>query len=56
MDRDPRRFLWDIKDAVDAIARFNGSLDSSRYAGNEIVRAAVERKFEIIGEVLNQLA
>jgi uncharacterized protein with HEPN domain len=56
MDRDPRSFLWDVRDAADAIARFTSSLDSSGYAGNEIVRAAVERKFEIIGEALNQLA
>ena len=31
-------------------------MDSSGYAENEIVRAAVERKFEIIGEAMNQLA
>jgi uncharacterized protein with HEPN domain len=42
--------------AADAIARFTGSLDSSGYAESEIVSAAVERKFEIIGEALNQLA
>ena len=56
MDRDPRSFLWDVRDAADAIARFTSSLDSSGYAGNEIVRAAVERKFEIIGEALHHLA
>ncbi len=56
MDSDPRSLLWDIQDAADAIARFTSSLDSSGYAENEIVRAAVERKFEIIGEALSQLA
>jgi uncharacterized protein with HEPN domain len=31
-------------------------MDSSKYAEHEIVRAAVERKFEIIGETLTQLS
>jgi uncharacterized protein with HEPN domain len=31
-------------------------MDSVSYAENEIVHAAVERKFEIIGEALIQLA
>ena len=56
MDRDPRSFLWDIQEAADAIARFAAGMDFSGYAENEVVRAAVERKFEIIGEALNQLA
>jgi uncharacterized protein with HEPN domain len=56
MDRDARSYLWDIQDAANAIARFTTGLDSSGYAENEIVRAAVERKFEIIGEALTQLA
>jgi uncharacterized protein with HEPN domain len=31
-------------------------MDSAAYAANEMAQAAVERKFEIIGEALNQLA
>ena len=31
-------------------------MDSSGFAENEIVRAAVERKFEILGEALNQVS
>ncbi len=31
-------------------------MDSSAYAGNAMAQAAVERKFEIIGEALAQLA
>jgi uncharacterized protein with HEPN domain len=56
MERDPRSFLWDVQEAADAIVRFTASMDSGGYAENEVVRAAVERKFEIIGEALSQLA
>ncbi|HEY3049437.1 MAG TPA: DUF86 domain-containing protein [Polaromonas sp.] len=31
-------------------------MDATAYAANEMAQAAVERKFEIIGEALNQLA
>jgi uncharacterized protein with HEPN domain len=50
MRRDPRAFLWDIKQAADAISRFVEGMDSKAYSESEIVRSAVERKFEIIGE------
>ncbi|MGH9642544.1 MAG: HepT-like ribonuclease domain-containing protein, partial [Terriglobales bacterium] len=48
--------MWDIQEGADGIVRFTTSLDFSGYVENEMVRAAVERKFEIIGEALNQLA
>lgn len=56
MRRDARAYLWDIEQAADAIARFVAGMDSGSYAEAELVRAAVERKFEIIGEALAQLA
>jgi len=56
MERDARSYLWDIQEAADAIARFTAGMESGGYAENEIVRAAVERKFEIIGEALTQLS
>jgi uncharacterized protein with HEPN domain len=31
-------------------------MDAKAYVGNAMVQAAVERKFEVIGEALNQLA
>jgi len=31
-------------------------MDEKAFASNELVQAAVERKFEVIGESLNQLA
>lgn len=56
MHRDLRAFLWDVQAAAQAIHAFTADLDSKAYLGNELVQAAVERKFEVIGEALNQLA
>lgn len=56
MQRDPRAFLWDLREAAQAIQSFTAGLDVNGYVGNELVQAAVERKFEVIGEALNQLA
>lgn len=56
MQRDPRAFLWDAREAALAIQSFTSGIDSTAYADSELVQAAVERKFEVIGEALNQLA
>ena len=56
MQRDPRAFLWDVRAAAQAIQAFTHGMDASAYTADEMVQAAVERKFEIIGEALNQLA
>jgi uncharacterized protein with HEPN domain len=48
--------LWDIAAAADAIIRFTENLSSESYAASELTTAAVERKFEIIGEALSQIA
>jgi uncharacterized protein with HEPN domain len=56
MQRDPRAFLWDVLESALAIQSFTAGMDASAYAANDMAHAAVERKFEIIGEALNQLA
>lgn len=56
MRRDARTYLWDVQAAADAIERFTAGLDAQTYAATELVHAAVERKFEVIGEALSQLA
>src|SRR5215208_6745633 len=56
MQRDPRAWLWDVREAAQAIGDFVAGLDSSGYAKSELVHSAVERKFEVIGEALNQLS
>ena len=47
--------LWDAGQAADEIVQFTAALDAAGYQNNPLVRAAVERKFEIIGEALNKL-
>lgn len=56
MQRDPRAFLWDVRESSLAVQGFIAGMSSDGYAANDLVQAAVERKFEIIGEALNQLA
>ena len=55
MPRDGRAYVWDIAQAADAIDSFLSGIDAEAYLADEMTSAAVERKFEIIGEALGQL-
>jgi uncharacterized protein with HEPN domain len=56
MQHDSRAYLWDVRQAADAILDFVAGLDWKTYADTQVIHAAVERKFQIIGEALNQLS
>lgn len=56
MQRDRRAYLWDVRDAADAILDFVAGIDLNIYAETKMMHSAVERKFEIIGEALSQLS
>jgi len=56
MRREAGAFLWDIREAVNRIQEFVSGFDFDAFAANALVRSAVERQFEIIGEALNQLS
>jgi uncharacterized protein with HEPN domain len=56
MERDARAFLWDVREAGLAIREFTRELDVDDFVAGALVQAAVERKFEVIGEALNQLS
>ena len=56
MERDPRAFLWDVQQAVIAIQQFIHGMDAASCADSILVRSAVDRQFEIIGEALNRLS
>lgn len=56
MKRDPRVLLWDAKQSAEAIARFLADKSIDDYRADEILRSAVERQFEILGEALARLS
>ncbi len=55
MRRDPRAYLWDARAAVDRILEFTRGRSLDDYLADAMLRAAVERQFEIVGEALSQL-
>ena len=56
MPREPKAYLHEMRQAAALIAEFTEGQDFEAYAADAMVRAAVERQFEIIGEALGQLA
>jgi uncharacterized protein with HEPN domain len=56
MRRDPRKYLEDIRMASQRVLDFTDGVSRDIYLGNEMMQAAVERQFEIIGEAMNQLS
>jgi uncharacterized protein with HEPN domain len=55
MRPESRKYLWDASQAVDRITRFVAGKTFQDYQADDLVRSAVERQFEIIGESLAQL-
>ncbi len=55
MEHDPRAFLFDIRQACDEIDKFTQHISFIEYSRNSMVRAAVERKFLVIGEALMRM-
>ncbi len=56
MSRDLRSYLWDIQQASEEILQFTRNKTFVDYESDGMMRAAVERKFEIIGEAIAQIA
>ena len=54
--RDPRKYLWDALHSAEQIQRFAKGATFDHYVSNDMLRSAIERQFEIIGEALNQLS
>jgi uncharacterized protein with HEPN domain len=56
MPREAKAYLHDMRQAASLITEFTEGMDFDAYAADPMVRAAVEREFEIIGEALSQPA
>ena len=56
MRLETRKYLYDIKQAADLLSEFTEGKQFADYQDNPMLRAAVERKFEIIGEALSKLS
>lgn len=55
MPHDPKKLLYDMKQAADRIARFSDGRTFDDYIADDYLRSAVERQFEIIGEAMTRL-
>jgi len=56
MDNEIKKQLFDIKESVDSIENYLGEKrDFNVYKSDKMLRRAVEREFEIIGEAINRI-
>jgi uncharacterized protein with HEPN domain len=56
LKRDPKTLLWDARDAASTIAAMTADRTFADFDSDILLRSAVERQFEILGEALAQLA
>ena len=55
MPRDLRKYFYDIEQACKLLAEFTSGKTFADYTTDAMLRSAVERQFEIIGEALSWL-
>ena len=56
MKLEARKYLYDIQRAAGLLREFTGGKAFADYQGDAMLRSAVERQFEVIGEAMTQLA
>jgi uncharacterized protein with HEPN domain len=56
MDLEIKKYLFDIKESIDSIEIYLGDKrDFSVYVADKMLRRAVEREIEIIGEAMSRI-
>lgn len=51
-----KKYLYDIKESIESIENYLGeNRDFNIYLADKMLRRAVEREFEIIGEAMNRI-
>ena len=56
MNDNIKKYILDIKESVSSIEEFLGDIsDFKMYQNNKMLKRAVEREFEIIGEAMNRI-
>jgi len=56
METEIKKFLFDIHESIDSIEKYLGNKrDFNIYLANKMLRRAVEREFEIIGEAMSRI-
>ena len=56
MRPDPRTYLWEARRGAALVVEFVAGKTWADYESDPLLRSAVERQFEIVGEALNQLS
>ena len=56
MDIKIKKYLFDMQESIDSIEKFlGGKRDFKIYLADKMLRRAVEREFEIIGEAMSRI-
>ena len=56
MDNEIKKYLFDIQESIDSIQKYLGDKrDFNVYLADKMMRRAVEREFEIIGEAMSRI-